>query len=62
MMKISKTLGIMTPLMIIALVSGPVHAHEGGALHAMVALILPVGLLVLALVLMKRHPARQRRR
>ena len=62
MMKISKALGIMTPLMIIALVSGPVHAHEGGAVHGVIALLLPVSLLILALVLMKRHLARQRRR
>ena len=61
-MKISKTLGIMTPLMIIAMVSGPVHAHEGAVSHGLVALILPVGLLILAIVLMKRHLARQRRR
>ena len=61
-MKISKTLGIVVPLMTIALVSGPVHAHEGTALHGMMALMLPVGLLILALVLMKRHLARQRRR
>ena len=61
-MKISKTLGIVVPLMTIDLVSGPVNAHEGTALHGMIALILPVGLLILAIVLMKRQLARQRRR
>ncbi len=62
MMNLNRTLGVIIPLITTALVSGPVYAHEGAASHGLTALILPVGLLVLALVLMKRHLANQRRR